>query len=100
MILLVDHHPQAIREKDSRAATQRVLTIQPRELLADQMALVEQSPRRRWKLVETIHHRFVEGRDGANGISNLRQDPKALPISRPCRERVSLDVARQSDPGR
>ena len=63
MVFLVHHHAETVRQEHRRAAAQRMLRVEPRQLLAHQMALVEQRPRRRRQLVQPIHHRLAAATD-------------------------------------
>ena len=61
MVLLVDHHAEAVGQEDGGAAPQRVLRVEPRQLLAHQVPLVQQRARRRRQLVQPVHHGLAAG---------------------------------------
>ena len=97
MILLVDHHAQPVGQKHGGAAAERVLRLEPRQLLAYKMSLVEQRAGRRRQFVEPVHHGLAQRRHRGHRLAHLRQHAQPLAVSRPASKRKALDISRQPD---
>src|SRR6185437_554994 len=97
MILLVDHQPEAVGKEDRRSTPQRMLRVEPRQLFAHQMTLMEQRARRRRQILEPVHHGVTEGRNGRYRVAHLRQYAEPLAVARPAGERKTFDVPGQPD---
>jgi hypothetical protein len=56
MVLFIHHDAHVGAEKHGRPAPDRVLRVQPRQFLANQVALVQQEPVGRGQLVHAEQH--------------------------------------------
>src|ERR1035437_4244799 len=82
VILLIDHDAQAVRQVHGGAATQRMLRLESRELLADEMTLEQNGPVRGTELVHAHHEAFRHGRNLLQRLAHLRENAQALAIAR------------------
>jgi hypothetical protein len=100
MILLVYHDACRLAEIQSRPASHSLRQVQSRELLADQVPLVEQQPVGRRHLVHAQQHAVRQRGHVRQGFAHLREDPQPLPVSCPSRERIPFHIPCEADPRR
>src|SRR6266513_1150386 len=97
VVLFVDHDADAAREVDSCASPYRLI-VQSSQLLAHQMALVQQQPVLGGKLVDPNEHSVFDRSQAGESFANLRKDSKPLTVARSRSEGIALQVAGQPDP--
>src|SRR6266704_2548005 len=100
MVFFVDHYARAAIEMHRRSAPHRPLSVEPGELPAYEMTLVQQQAILRRKLVHPDQDAFLKRADSTHRFANLRQHSEPFAIASPAGERISLEVARQTHPGR
>ncbi len=77
---------------------QRMLRVEPRQLLAHQVPLVQERPIHRRQLVHAEQRVFLHPFDAVERLANLCEHAQPLAVARTPRERKPLDVPRQSHP--
>ena len=86
MILLVHHDAQAVAEEHRRAAPHRMLRLEPRQLLAHEMPLVQQRPVVGGSSSTPDEDAVRAGAAPApTRLAHLREDAQPLAVARPRR---------------
>src|SRR5437868_11847891 len=73
MVFFVDHDPNAARQVDGSTRPDRLL-VEPRQLLAHQVPLVEQKSVFRWELVDAYQHTILYRPQTPERLPDLGQD--------------------------
>src|SRR5450756_243403 len=97
MIFLVHHDANATGQIHRGTGAHR-LVVEPRQLLADKMTLVQQQSVLRRQLVDADEDAVFDRPQAGERLPHLRKNPQPLAIAGPRRERVTLQVSRQADP--
>ena len=92
--------PRPSARKTAAPRSQRMRRLQPRQLLAHEVAFVQQRPGGRRQLVEPVHDRVGHRGNRRHRLAHLRQHAQPLPVARAPGERVALDVSREANPRR
>src|SRR2546430_2132662 len=96
MVLFVDHDPDAARQIDG-CARPYWLVVEACQLLADQMAFMKQQPVLRRQLVDAHQNPILDRAQASKRLPHLCQDSEPLAVTGPRRERIPLEISRQTD---
>src|SRR5688572_7170951 len=100
MIFFVHHDARPASQVNRRAAAHRTLSVQAGELATDEMSLVQQQPVLWRQLVNAHQHALLESSHPGHRFADLRQHAQSLTVSRSTRERVPLEIARETHASR
>ncbi len=100
VILLVEHHPDPVLDQERGPRAHPPVAIQPRQLLAHQVPLVQQLPVDPVQPVEPEPGRPVEQHRFPGGPLHRVEDLLPLGLGAPPLEDAIGEIAGQPDPGR
>ena len=100
MVLLVDHHPHRSLHQQCRPRPRPCFAVEPRELLAHQMALVQELALSPLELVEPERHSPAQPVARCPRFGHAREHGRAVGVAGTLAENVALQVAREPDAGR
>jgi hypothetical protein len=96
VILLVDHDAQSVRQIHRRPRAQRMLRLEPRQLLAHEVPLEQQRPVAGPQLVDADEEAIVQPRQYLQGFAELDEHAEPLAVARTAGEGVAVHVPRES----